>query len=365
MALAAPTALADAVDEVQQASFTLATAAKQLSEAETAKDRVSALTNTIQAYEAGLLAMRTGYRGVTIRERSLRLEFERRRDQISRLLGVLQTLERATTPLLLIHPTGPVGTARSGMMLSEITPGLQAQAENLRAEIAELHAVQTAQQTALDDIATGLAGLNAARVDLSKAIAQRGELPRRLVDDPQMLAKLVQNSKSLNAFAQSLSDSNLPVEATSIASFGVVRDQLLFPANSTVLRQFDEKDAAGLARPGLLLAAAPLSLVKAPWQSTVRYSGPFLDYGNVIILEPDPEYLIILAGLGQSYVSAGDIVNKDDPIGIIGGKALEIGDLLLEVTQAGDTLAQETLYLEIRKNKKPVDPIHWFKGSKG
>jgi septal ring factor EnvC (AmiA/AmiB activator) len=348
-----------------KASLALRAATESLEKAKDADDRVAALTETIRAYEDGLQAMRSGLRGVSIRERSLRLEFDSQRDQISRLLGVLQTLERATTPLLLIHPTGPVGTARSGMMLSEITPGLQKQAELLREQLQELSSIQVTQQIAQDDLTESLKGLNQARVELSQAIASRSDLPQRIVDDPERVQQLAQTSQTLDNFANALLETDVGVTPETIVRFEDGLGKITLPANGSIFRKFNQVDAAGIKRPGVLLATPALSLVTAPWASTVRYSGPFLDYGNVIILEPDPEYLIVLSGMNQIYSSAGDIVAKGDPIGLMSGKELELGDLLVEVSQASGTLAQETLYIEIRKNGNPIDPIDWFQVNKG
>lgn len=362
-------AQSSAILKARDASQALRQAAQKLSTADNAADRVTALTDTIGIYESGLTAMREGLRAVVIQERAMRNEFDSRRDQISRLLGILQTLERATTPLLLIHPTGPVGTARSGMMLSEITPALQTQAEELRANLEELQSIELLQKIAEDDLLIGLDGLSKARVALSQAIANRVDLPKRFATDPVKLQILAETSATLDLFADSLEElqTNTIIEDAGIrtANFENALGNLTLPVHSNILRKFNEKDATGLARPGIVLATEPLSLVTAPWPATVRFSGSFLDYGNVIILEPDPDYLIIITGLGQNYVSVGDIVNKDDPLGIIGGNALELDDLMLEVSQNGTTLAQETLYLEIRKNKVPVDPIDWFKLNKG
>ena len=52
----------DAVLEAQLASEALSTAAAGLSNAESARDRVAALTDTVRAYENGLSAMRDGRR---------------------------------------------------------------------------------------------------------------------------------------------------------------------------------------------------------------------------------------------------------------------------------------------------------------
>ncbi|MDA0223079.1 MAG: hypothetical protein O3C11_07155 [Proteobacteria bacterium] len=88
----------------RNAAENLRAATQALTDAREARDRVSALSNTIRAYEQGLQAMRESLRRAAIREYSLKLQIEARRNQLSQLLGVLQTLERASTPLLLIHP---------------------------------------------------------------------------------------------------------------------------------------------------------------------------------------------------------------------------------------------------------------------
>jgi septal ring factor EnvC (AmiA/AmiB activator) len=62
---------------------------------------------------------------------------------------------------------------------------------------------------------------------------------------------------------------------------------LPLPVLGTVLRRFDEADAAGVARPGPGAATRPNALATTPWPASVRYAGPLLDYGNVIILEPE------------------------------------------------------------------------------
>jgi len=131
-------AFSDPIKTANQAIDDLKAASEILESAQASADRVDALTQTIRAYETALSAARDGIRKVAIRERTLALELDSRREEISRLLGVLQTLERATTPLLLIHPSGALGTARGGMMLAEVTPSLQKQADDLGADLQEL-----------------------------------------------------------------------------------------------------------------------------------------------------------------------------------------------------------------------------------
>ena len=348
------------VARAQQATEALNQAAELMAKAESGSDRVAALTGAIRAYEQGLAAMREGLRAAAIRERYLTLDFESRREQLSQLLGVLQTLERATTPLLLIHPTGPVGTARSGMMMSEVTPALNRQAEDLRAQLQELAALQAFQESATRDLEWGLTGVQQARVNLSQAINDRTDLPRRFADDPVRVQIMADNSQTLQGFADKLQEAEQPEPPETTVPFADAAGKLPLPTEGTVLRGFNEEDAAGLKRPGIVLSTRPLSLITAPWPATVRYAGPFLDYGNVIILEPDAAYLMVLAGLDQVYVELGQILDQDEPIGLLGGSQPATEEFLIEASQGGGTIDQETLYIEIRKDGTPTDPAQWF-----
>ncbi|MCP5088376.1 MAG: peptidoglycan DD-metalloendopeptidase family protein [Rhodobacteraceae bacterium] len=350
----------DPVVEAHIAAEALQNAAKNLQQAENAKDRVEALTQTIRAYESGLAAMRGGLRAATIRERVLQLEFEGRHDQLSRLLGVLQTLERAATPMLLIHPSGAVGTARSGMMMSEVTPSLQRQAEVLRSQLEELHRLRELQMRAEEDLRIGLAGVQEARVALSQAVSDRTDLPKRLADDPVRTQILADSSASLTVFANGINTLPDETKGEEQEPFASTKGRLSLPVSGTVLRRFKEADAAGLRRPGLLLTARPLALVDSPTSATVRYSGPFLDYGNVVILEPEAGYLLIFAGLNQVYVELGQIVSADEPVGLLGGKQMGTQEFLIEASEGGGAIAQETLYIELREKGEPIDPEIWF-----
>lgn len=346
--------------EAQLAAEALSTAAAGLNTADSARDRVKALSETVRAYEAGLSAMRDGLRGATIRERVIRLEFENRRDQLSRLLGILQTLERASTPMLLIHPTGPVGTARSGMMMSEVTPALQRQAQELRSQMEELQALRELQTTAEEKLRLGLAGVQQARVELSQAIADRTDLPQRLTDDPVKTQILADGATSLEMFAGSIGVLPPETGATKAIPFEKMRGTLPLPVDGTVLRRFNEVDAAGLQRPGLVIAARPLALVSTPAAATIRYAGAFLDYGNVIILEPQAGYLLVIAGLNEVYGEIGHVVDQNAPVGLLGGNPAGAQEFLIEASDGGSAIAQETLYIELRHNGEPVDPEVWF-----
>jgi septal ring factor EnvC (AmiA/AmiB activator) len=365
LGLLAGTAAAEspATESALRAADALRAVIGQLDAAQTKADRVAALTETIRAYEKGLGAMRDGLRRAAIREREIRAGFEAKRDHVGRLLGVMSTMEQSEGPLLLLHPAGPVGSARSGMILSSVTPALQGEAEEMRGALEEISTLRTLQQSAAKVLQEGLGSVQDARTALSQAVADRTALPGRYLEDPEDLRQLVQSADTLEGFALGLAGLDTDIGAP-LEDFASAKGSLALPALGTVLRGFDEADAAGIRRPGLVLATAPAALVTAPWPATIRYRGPLLDYGNVMIVEPAEGYLLVLAGLGTVYGETGDVLSRGAPIGLMGGAepaAEEFGaDFVAAAAEGGGASRTETLYIELRMNGEPVDPGEWF-----
>ena len=349
----------DPASAARNAAARLEEAALSLQSAESARDRVKALTGTVQAFEAGLGAMRDGLRRVARREAQLVQALKVRETEVAQLLGVLQTIETSPSPILMLHPSGPLGSARSAMMLAEVTPGLNARAGALRADLEEVRTLRLLQQSAAGILEKGLTGVQQARAELSRAIADRTDLPRRFIHDPIQMAVLVGSTETLDGFASGLSDIT---EGEKVS--GDISDRkgdLPFPVRGLLLRGYGEEDAAGVRRKGILVAARPRALVSSPTAATIRYRGPLLDLGNVMILEPQPNTLFVLSGLAEVYGTPGDVIPEGTPVGLMGGETPEIGAILSLSSEGSGTARPETLYIEVREDNRPVDPETWFR----
>ena len=352
----------DAGQTAAQAAEMLEQAGFALLEAQGARDRVEALTQTVRAYEEGLLALREGIRQAALRERTILMAFDAERDRLSRLLGVLQSIEAAPAPVVLMHPEGPLGTARAGMILSEVTPAVASQARALRAQLEELAALRAVQDMALRDLSDALERAQDARTQLSQAIAERRMLPENFLSDDVAMTQLVDSVDSLDTLSALLAQSP-PAASPELPDFITARGALPLPVLGTQLRAFGEADAAGVARPGLVYATRAGALVTAPWPASVRYAGPLLDYGNVIILEPEAGYLLVLAGLDTVYVNTGVVIQAAGPLGLMpGGAESDTEELIVATLQGSGAALSETLYMELRENGVPVDPAEWFIG---
>ncbi|MFN3645644.1 MAG: murein hydrolase activator EnvC family protein [Gemmobacter sp.] len=360
-AVATPAAAQTPAEDAAAASRALLAAIEGLEAAKSGKDQVAALGATIAAYEKGLATLREALRQASIREAALLLRFEAKRDRVARLIGVLSGMGTDPSPLLLLHPSGPLGTARSGMMLAEVTPALQAEVETVRAELQEVADLRRLQAAASETLQRGLTAAQEARTALSQAMAARQALPRRFISDPERLRLMIEDADTLDALATGLAP-DLDVQE-GMANFTSAMGRLPLPVLGQVLRRAGEADAAGVVRPGLVIATRPQALVSAPWPGTIRYRGPFLDYGNVMILEPGPGYLLVLAGLGTMFGEVGEVVGAGAPLGLMGG-AESPADLVQDARNPTGANGSETLYMELRQGGQPVDPGDWFAETK-
>lgn len=348
-------------DEATRAVAALDAAGEMLAEAEKSRDQVRALTATIQAFEIGLGAMREGLRTATIAERQLSARLNAREEEIARFLAVLQRLERAAVPGGFVHPSGPKGTVMAGLMLSDLTPALQARAAALRQDVQDLSDLKALQEDARLRLERGLTELQAARAALNEALITRQPPPKRFADQASSLALLRDSSETLTAFATGLSDMALD-GPTPKAEVPFKPDGALgLPVEGALLNRAGAADAAGVARPGIILATRPSAIVTLPVAATVRYAGPLLDLGTVVVLEPEPQSLIVLAGLGSLYATAGEVLAAGAPLGLMPGETQMTADSSSPLREGAGAGRTETLYIEVRQQNVPKDPALWFR----
>lgn len=349
--------------EAAAAARSLREAIAGLDGALTADDQVMALSEVIRAYEQGQAALRDSLRRAALREAEVRAEFEAQRDQLSRVVGVMTAMQQSPETLMLLHPAGATSTAQSGMILSAIVPALQAEADRLKAGLDEIATVRRIEQSAADTLAQGLGQVQEARRLLASAVTDRSSMPVRFGEDPAELTALLASADTLDGFADGIVAMEKDIGAP-MADFEAAQGSLPLPAVGAVLRGHDEPDAKGIRRPGLTIGTAPAALVTTPWPATIRYRGPLLDYGNVMIVEPARGYLLVVAGLSEVFGETGDVLLAGEPMGLMGGQegpATEFGAAFVEAAAVGNTPpAMQPLYIELRHGKETLDPAEWF-----
>ena len=334
-------AAGDPAASARDAADRLDRAAELLSVPAQGYGRVTRLTRVIRAYEDGLSALRTSRREAAEAERALVARFDANAGRVGAVLGALASIGEAPEAALLLHPDGPVQTARAGMLMQAVTPAMMSGVATIRADLERLRDLRALQETVGEELSDGLDELQAARAALTAEIEKRGTPPAALGDDPVLLARIAEGARTLSDFAASLPDGT----GAAAPDFAQA-DGLDLPVLGHVTRRFAAAD-----QPGWSIAAEPGALVTSPVPATIRYGGPLLDYKNVMVLEPTEGYLLVFAGLGEVYGAAGDVLPAGGPVGLIGGS-----------DRPGEAAE---LYLEVRRDGRPEDPAGWFVSGNG
>jgi murein DD-endopeptidase MepM/ murein hydrolase activator NlpD len=100
-------------------------------------------------------------------------------------------------------------------------------------------------------------------------------------------------------------------------------------------------------RPEITILAAEGQPVAAPDSGKIAFAGWFRSYGLLLIIEHSNDYHTLLWGFGRLEVEAGDHVDMGQIVGFMG---------------ATDGRPPE-LYVEIRQNGRPVNPMQWLAAS--
>ena len=349
LALLMMTTGAQAQGIADEALQQFADAQAQLERAETAEDRLNALASAITAYDASLGMLRAAARDMAEAEAVQAEALAIQQTQISRLLGVLSAVDRTPQVVRRAHPDGPAATYRAGLLVAGMTPVLEAEAERLSQLLTQqqtLSAQQASVQQALED---GRRDVVAASAALEAAMGDEGGLPQLFVEDRVEATLLSTGAETLATFADQLATAR-PDPATVLVPEG----NLALPVDGYILPD----DASG--RPGIRIAAAPRALVSTPVTATVLFHGPLLDYGNVVILEPAPSLLFVLAGLNEVFVQPGRILPAGAPIGLMPDAQTYDDGILTENLGIETGQRAQSLYLEVREGQTSAQTDAWF-----
>ena len=346
--------------QARQAQQSLDSAWNKLERSKSAKDRISALTDAILSFEESLSLARDSLRQISVLEVRAQQKLSVEEEAYGELIGVLLSIDKSPIQAELLHPDGPMSTARGGMLIADLLPALEEKVQSLRSDLEAARYLSELQYQVTLDLQVGLVALQETRAALGRAIADRDDLPKRFVEDPAQTAILLAAADTLDIFADGLSLIAKNEAEGSLPDITTRKGTLPMPVQGKVIRYFNEADAAGIKRPGIVVATSDNALVRTPTAATIRYRGPLLDYGLVSILEPQKDILYILAGLSTVYGDIGEVLPAGSPVGLMGTSEIFDEKNLIETLNESAGLRGETIYIEVRVNKAPENPLTWF-----
>lgn len=353
---------------------------------------------TAQDTEEELSALESRLRDLKDREKTLRRDLGAREEEMAVVLTGLQRLATRPPEAMLAQPMPTHDVVRSTILMRAVVPTLNSQAAGLRNELTVLAAVRTDIATQKAEIGRAAKRLDRQKGDLAQLLRRKAELRRSteaelrraekranvLASDAEtlrdLLAKLEEDRKRREAEAQRLAalaiakpapprpevrgEARAPVPAQPPArpaaspsggtfaapaarSLEDVRGAMPMPARGTLLTRYGEPDASGTTSRGIVVSTRPTAQVIAPSDGVVAFAGAFRGYGQLLIIEHGGGYHTLLSGMSRIDAVVGQRLLAGEPVGVMAPQG------------------SPTLYVEIRRDGQPVNPLPWLSARKG
>lgn len=302
------------------------------------------LERSVEASETRLKTLRS-------RESAANSQFAARREALENVIIALIAVERDRPPALAVRPTNATEAARVAILMRIIAPQLDRKAREIANEIGQLRQIREDILMSNKDYREANQKLIVARQTVGVLIVQRQELETRLRRDAEgeksVIAQITARASSLRELIAQLGEA-FNAKQSDISSFARgfenSRGKILNPAIGQKIVKFGDNLPEGGKSTGLTVRTRLSAQVVSPYDGRIEFAAPFRSYGRVLIINVGSEYRVVLAGLGTSYVQAGQEVLAGEPLG--------------EMTQDGRIIPD--LYIEIRHGQDTLDPSLWL-----
>jgi murein hydrolase activator len=136
--------------------------------------------------------------------------------------------------------------------------------------------------------------------------------------------------------------------------FHLAKGALPLPAQGKRVISFGDRLPSGKTAQGSLIETRHAAQVTSPSDGWVAFAGEFRSFGQVLIINGGGGYNVVLTGLSQIDVQIGQFVLGGEPVGT------------MSAAPKGKVQGNApVLYVEFRKDGRPVDPEPWWSdGSK-
>jgi len=357
----------------------------------------------VQASEARLSETEAKLAELTDQVNLIKNSITERKETIVKMLSAMQRIGRTPPPALVTRRDDALAVVRSAMLLADVFPELKYQADNLSRELEGMMTLENgirdqrdaekserdrlaAEQSRVDRLleekrramAQGeaeLAQIKQAVADQAQTVTDLSEFIDRLdtqiakvevaqYDAEVAAEKALRAREQQQALATPTNESvvELKPESTKIAfaspdrlkpamPFETAKGSLRLPAQGRKVKRFGDADPSGGTVKGISLQTRPEARITAPADGWVVYAGEFRSYGQLLIINAGGGYHVLLAGMSRIDVSLGQFVLAGEPIAVMGNSA---------APSQGDDSSRPVLYVEFRKDGRPIDPDPWW-----
>ncbi len=360
--------------------------------------------NRVQASEAKLSETEAKLAELTDQVNVIKSSITERKETIVKMLMAMQRMGRTPPPALVTRRDDALAVVRSAMLLADVFPELKYQADNLSHELEGMVSLETGireqrdtEKQETDRLASEQAGLDLLcqekKVKLAQGEAELAQVKQATAEQAQVVTDLnelidkldaqiakvevaqydaevaaeraLREREQAQALATTANESVIEIkpESTKLAfaspdrmkpamPFEAAKGSLRLPAAGRRTKHFGDAEPAGGTARGISLQTRKEARITAPSDGWVVYAGAFRSYGQLLIINAGGGYHVLLAGMSRIDVSLGQFVLAGEPIAMMGNSAAP--------SQGGADSSRPVLYVEFRKDGRPIDPDPWW-----
>ncbi len=321
-------------------------------------------------------------------------------ENLIKTLYALQNLALKPTESLFVQPLTPVEIIRSAMLLRETVPFLAEEAAQIRDKLNNIAAKKSKIEQQVKNISRSKLALEKEHRQMKELIQKKSKIRSRIEtrsaaakqkiqqlaaqakDIKELLLKLekerkarekiererlekarrereqleryraeqealaVNQRREKERLEQARSDDLIKEQTAFIKDIGKnfekAKGKLSMPARGPVVVAYGQETAKGVSSKGITIKTRSEAQVISPFDGSVIFAGPFRGYGKIIIVEHGEHYMSLLAGLENIDCEVGQMLLAGEPIG--------------QMPKNEDA----KLYVELRKDSRPIDPEAWI-----
>lgn len=360
-------------------------ASRQSAELDRLRTELSAAASAAHAHEAAITFLEADLRDLAAETDTKTQALDRRRGQLGTTLAALQRMSLRPAAALIVSPGDPNDVIRSGLLLRTAVPQIEVQTRLLRDQLTEIAALRDEMAAKREELQVASLSLAQEKGRLADLAAEKNRTFKQTESErkaaQKSIADLVGKAKSLEQLLAGLNSGAAAVpRAKPIPSDRLVstprlppitkaRGKLTLPAQGTVIKTFGSQTDTGGKAHGVTWKTRKAAIVVAPWEGRVVFSGRFRSFGRILIIDHGEGYHSLIAGLERLDAQVDQWVLAGEPVGVAGGDAA--GDSLEENGRTGKGQIAgakrkpggATLYVELRRNGQPINPLPWIAAS--
>ena len=312
---------------------------------------------SVQTHEERISGIEARLRVLSAEERAKARDLRERHGALSSIIAALALLGRRPPEILVSASADPVDAVRGAILLASVIPELRSRVHELRAELTALRDIRRGIEDERAELASASETLLRERQALDRLLTQTSRLHKQTLGErirsKERISRLAKEARDLRALLRELrkEEERLARESPGMAlvpgdggPFTGARGRLPLPVRGRLVTRFGERNRFGTRNQGLTVATRASAQVIAPYDGRLMFAGPFRGYGQLLIISHGEGYHSLIAGMSRIDGVVGQWLLAGEPIGRMGGND-------------GDA---PVLYVELRRNGAPIDPLPWL-----